>query len=111
MTRPCSRQIQVDVVDRPCSACIALDLAEFSIDDGEAVVGTWVEVRKLVDAFYTHEFSFGQFMRKHPHHGGNLTDILIGRIFHEHAGLIFDDMEPAIATAIQLAESDTRSSD
>lgn len=53
-------------------------------------------VRKLVAAYYTNEFSFGRFMKQFPQHQGNLTDILIGRIFHDSAGLIFDDMEPAL---------------
>jgi flavin-dependent dehydrogenase len=56
-------------------------------------------VRKLVDAFYTPEFSFGQFMRAHPEHQGALTDLLIGRIFHESAGDIFHDMDPWLEKA------------
>lgn len=56
-------------------------------------------IRKLVRAYYTNEFSFGQFMKSNPHHVGNLTDLLIGRIFHEKAGVIFDDMDPAIESA------------
>ena len=51
-------------------------------------------VRKLVDNFYTNEFSFGAFMKQHPEHRGNLTDLLIGRVFHDGAGRIFDDMDP-----------------
>ncbi|MEQ8788190.1 MAG: NAD(P)/FAD-dependent oxidoreductase [Pirellulaceae bacterium] len=53
-------------------------------------------IRKLVDAYYTNEFSFGMFMRDHPEHAGNLTDLLIGRIFHDGAGRIFDDMDPML---------------
>ena len=53
-------------------------------------------IRKLVTAFYSNEFSFGRFMRDHPQHRGNLTDLLIGRIFHEEAGRIFDDLDPAL---------------
>ena len=56
-------------------------------------------VRKLVDAFYTREFSFGQFMRAYPQHKGNLTDLLIGRIFHPAAGNIFEDMDRWIEAA------------
>ena len=52
------------------------------------------QMRKLVDAFYTNEFSFGEFMRHHPQHKGNLIDLLIGRIFHDEAGEIFKDMYP-----------------
>jgi len=58
-------------------------------------------IRKLVDAYYTNEFSFGGFMKHHPEHQGNLTDLLIGRIFHDEAGNIFRDMDPAIAEAQQ----------
>jgi flavin-dependent dehydrogenase len=67
----------------------------------EAQLGGWTDefkegaqwVRKLVDAFYTKDFSFGQFMKQHPEHMPGMTDILIGRIFHEQAGDLFDDME------------------
>jgi geranylgeranyl reductase family protein len=53
-------------------------------------------IKKLVDAYYTNEFSFGAFMRDYPEHAGNLTDLLIGRIFHDSAGRIFDDMDPML---------------
>jgi hypothetical protein len=52
-------------------------------------------IRKLVDAFYTKEFSFGGFMRDNPQFRGNLTDLLIGRIFYDGAGDIFQEMDPA----------------
>ena len=56
-------------------------------------------VRKLVHAFYTKEFSIGHFMKEHPEHRGNLTDLLIGRIFHDGAGKMFEDMEKSIEKA------------
>ena len=67
-----------------------------------AQLGSWTDefnaatqwIRKLVQAFYTNEFSFGQFIREHPQHQANLTDLLIGRIFYDGAGRIFDDMYP-----------------
>ncbi|KAA5543795.1 NAD(P)/FAD-dependent oxidoreductase [Roseiconus nitratireducens] len=70
-------------------------------------LGAWSEefkqgakwVRKLVHAFYTKEFSIGRFMKEHPEHRSNLTDLLIGRIFHERAGQMFDDMEKSIEKA------------
>jgi flavin-dependent dehydrogenase len=58
-----------------------------------------VWIRKLVEAFYTNEFSFGMFLKDHPEHTGNLTDLLIGRVFHAGAGEIFADMDPAIEKA------------
>lgn len=58
-----------------------------------------VWIRKLVHAFYTEEFSFGQFMKEHPQYASNLTDLLIGRVFQEGVGKIFDDMGPAIEAA------------
>jgi flavin-dependent dehydrogenase len=57
-------------------------------------------IRKLVGAFYTSDFSFGRFMKEHPEYKGDLTDLLIGRIFHDSAGRIFKDMDPALRDAI-----------
>ena len=51
-------------------------------------------IRKLVRAFYAEHFSFGEFMKAHPEHGSNLTDVLIGRVFQDGAGKIFEDMDP-----------------
>ena len=80
----------------------ALDQDDISAEN----LGQWVGhfdagvhwIRKLVKAFYTHEFSFGAFMKQFPHHGGNLTDLLIGRVFDDQRdpGKIFEDMDPWI---------------
>lgn len=51
-------------------------------------------IRKLVRAFYTNEFSFGNFMRAYPHHAKNLTDLLVGRVWEGEPGRIFEDMDP-----------------
>lgn len=56
-------------------------------------------IRKLVHAFYSKEFSIGRFMKEHPEHRGNVTDLLIGRVFHERAGDVFPDMESSIRRA------------
>lgn len=95
---------------------------EMGIRAGDAVVeginkgdvsaeqlGAWSEsfgegakwIRKLVQAFYTKEFSIGRFMKEYPQHRGNVTDLLIGRTFHEGAGRMFDDMEKSIEKAKQ----------
>ena len=76
-------------------------------DLSAAQLGRWtrdfkagiVWIRKLVDAFYTNEFSFGKFMKQHPEHAGNLTNLLIGRVFEDGAGKIFEDLDPAIEKA------------
>ncbi len=67
-------------------------------------LGRWVEpfaagmhwIRKLVFAFYNDNFSFGQFMKEFPQHKGNLTDLLVGKVFHPSAGEIFKDMQPIL---------------
>ncbi len=53
-------------------------------------------IRKLVHAFYTKDFSFGEFMREHPQHKENLTNLLIGRVFEGNPGSMFDDLDPWI---------------
>ena len=73
-------------------------------DTSAAQLGRWAAdfnpavnlVRKLVSAFYNDDFSFGKFIKSHPQHLSNLTDLLIGRIFHPEAGNIFHDMDPWI---------------
>ena len=41
----------------------------------------------------------GTSSKYHPEHRGNLTDLLIGRVFYDGAGRIFDDMQPALEQA------------
>jgi flavin-dependent dehydrogenase len=66
-------------------------------------------IRQLVDVYYTDEFSLGHFLRDHPEHRGNLTDLLIGRVFHEGAGRIFDDLMPALEQARQRNQTEIES--
>ena len=66
-------------------------------DVSEKMLGRWTQgyesgvdwLRKLVRVFYTNEFSFGSFMKAHPEHGENLTDLLVGRVFEGNPGAIF----------------------
>ena len=53
-------------------------------------------IRKLVNAFYVKEFSFGGFIKAHPEYRNNLTDLLIGRVFEGDPGAIFEQLDPWI---------------
>jgi flavin-dependent dehydrogenase len=53
-------------------------------------------MRKLVYAFYTRDFSFGQFMRRYPQLKKNLVDLLIGDVFKPEINEIFDTMSREI---------------
>jgi flavin-dependent dehydrogenase len=65
-------------------------------------LGKWVPdfargtswVRKLAEAWYCGQFRVGKFIREYPQHIGPMTDVLIGRIFHQSAGDFFDDLDP-----------------
>jgi flavin-dependent dehydrogenase len=71
-------------------------------DTSEKVLGHWVEnfkektnhIRRLVNAFYSGGFRVGMFIKEFPHHRGELTDLLIGRVFDGRCGQIFDDLIP-----------------
>ena len=71
-------------------------------DVSEKMLGRWTTnyesgvdwLRKLVRVFYTNEFSFGAFMKAHPEHAKNLTDLLVGRVFEGNPGAIFKDLDP-----------------
>lgn len=58
----------------------------------EQYVGGLELFRKLVYAFYTPDFSFGQFLRKHPQYVSNLVDMLIGDVFRPGVGEMFEVM-------------------
>ncbi len=76
-------------------------------DTSAAQLGGWLDefsagarwMRKLVDAFYTEQFSFGRFVQQFPQHRGRLTDLLIGRIFTPGVGEIFADMDSWLRAA------------
>ncbi len=65
-------------------------------------LGKWVPgfkektnwVRKLVIAFYSGGFRVGKFVKEFPHHRGELTDLLVGRVFNDRVGGIFKDLDP-----------------
>ncbi|MCG8648251.1 MAG: tryptophan 7-halogenase [Pirellulales bacterium] len=76
-------------------------------------LGGWIEsfqegvywIRKLVQAFYTKEFSIGRFMKEHPEHRSSVTDLLIGRVFSGGADRMFKDMDASIQRAkLEAAE-------
>lgn len=89
------------------SDAIIQGLAEDDLSASQ--LGNWTQkmswgsqcVRRLVQAYYLDFFSFGQFLRHYPKHQGNVTDILIGRVFHPEADKLFDDLEPWLAKVRQ----------
>lgn len=79
-------------------------------------IGDWIPgfskqanlIRKLVFAFYSGEFRVGKFVQEYPEHSSELVDLLIGRVFDDRPGRIFDDLEPWLEKRIsssQLEES------
>ncbi|NJL27314.1 MAG: hypothetical protein HC897_05180 [Thermoanaerobaculia bacterium] len=48
--------------------------------------------RKLVYAFYTKEFSFAGFLRRHPEHRLDVVKILVGDVFDRDFSALYDDM-------------------
>jgi len=81
-------------------------------DTTSAQLGKWEEgyvrgmerMRRLVCEYYA-GFSFGRFVRKHPHLKGALTDLLIGDLFKDSLDVVFeliDEMkkeQPALVEA------------
>ncbi len=63
---------------------------------GDELSGGMQSIRKLVYAFYTRGFSFGQFVRGNPHLKKNLTDLLIGNVFYDSVDDLFDVMGKTI---------------
>jgi hypothetical protein len=49
-------------------------------------------IRQLVYAFYEREFSFSRFVRDHADYRNHLIRILIGDVFNDEVGELFDVM-------------------
>jgi flavin-dependent dehydrogenase len=69
-------------------------------DTSAAQLGKWGpeftqgmdRMRRLVCEYYD-GFSFGQFVRRHPHFKGHLTDLLIGDLFKTSVDEVFPSMD------------------
>lgn len=69
-------------------------------DTSQAQLGKWEagyvqgmnRMRRLVCEYYD-GFSFGQFVRKFPHHRGGITDLLIGDLFKDELEQVFADID------------------
>lgn len=83
---------------------LAADAVHDALTAGDlsgARLGRWGEnfyvgvqnIRKLVYAFYTKDFSFGQFSRENPELQKPLVDLLIGDVFRPESGRIFGTMQ------------------
>ncbi len=55
-------------------------------------------VRSLVHAFYSEDFSFGDFLRKYPQHQKDIIHILTGKVFDRD----FEDLFAHLATMCKL---------
>ena len=81
-------------------AADAIDDALHAQDTSGARLGSWGPVhqraldsfRRLVYAFYSYEFSIGQFIRAHPQYYTNLVDLLVGDAYKEGVDEIFTVM-------------------
>jgi flavin-dependent dehydrogenase len=80
-----SGELGADAVD---AALAAGDYSAGMFDDYAKQMKHGVEsMRQLVYAFYNHDFSFSQVIRKYPHLRGDLTDCLIGDLFRDFTEL------------------------
>ena len=95
-------------------AADAVHTAFQSSDFSSNILGAWLPdyvaglelFRKLVYAFYSPDFSFGDFLREHPEYKSNVVDMLIGDVFKPGVGDMFDVMgsvAPQTASAPQAS--------
>jgi flavin-dependent dehydrogenase len=81
-------------------------------DTSGAQLGKWEaeftrgmgRMRHLVCAYYE-GFSFGKFIRRHPHLKGHLTDLLIGDLFKDSVDEVWEPLEALKAEQNALAPS------
>jgi flavin-dependent dehydrogenase len=81
-------------------------------DTSGAQLGKWQaeftrgmdRMRRLVCAYYE-GFSFGKFIRRHPHLKGHVTDLLIGDLFKDSVDKVWEPLEALRAEQSALAQS------
>ena len=75
----------------------AFDRSDFSAAQlgkwGDELAGGMSVIRKLVYAFYTPTFSFGKFVKMHPHHKDDITAVLVGEVFNPGVDEVFEPMK------------------
>lgn len=82
---------------------LAADAIVEGLENGDTSrnqLGKWEEgyvegmnrMRRLVCEYYD-GFSFGNFIRRFPHHRGSITDLLIGDLFKPELDQVFDDID------------------
>ncbi|MFV0446474.1 MAG: NAD(P)/FAD-dependent oxidoreductase [Planctomycetaceae bacterium] len=84
-------------------------------DVSGAQLGAWKEkydrgvenFRRLVYAFYTPNFSFGEFLRAHPDQHSHIVDILIGAVFKPDVAELFDKMGDVFPPSERQPEAST----
>jgi flavin-dependent dehydrogenase len=59
---------------------------------GPKIAGGMQLVRQLIHAFYDPTFSFGEFNRKHPEYQDHVVRLLIGDVFNDDVGEVFNVM-------------------
>ncbi|HPF38279.1 MAG TPA: NAD(P)/FAD-dependent oxidoreductase [Phycisphaerae bacterium] len=78
----------------------ALELGDTSASRLGAFGGRFVAamqtLRQLVYAFYNEDFSIGKFVRDNPKFGDHIVRILIGDVFNNEVGAVFDVMRQRI---------------
>jgi flavin-dependent dehydrogenase len=83
-------------------------------DTSQAQLGKWGpdfirgmdRMRRLVIEYYD-GFSFGRFVKRHPHLKGHLTDLLIGDLFEDKVDDVIppiDEMRAEMKSAAAMAE-------
>ena len=81
------------VADSVSAALKANDISQQALSTWYPTYRAGVEnFRKLIYAFYTPTFSFGEFFRMHPQFRSHMTDILIGAVYKPGVDEIFKVM-------------------
>lgn len=63
-------------------------------------------IRQLVYAYYDPTFSMGRFVREHPHFKNDITRVLIGDVFGDDLGALFDALRKQINLPEPIALQD-----
>ena len=79
-------------------------------DFGAKLIGGMGLIKRLIHVFYDRSFSFGRFNREYPQYRDHIVRLLIGDVFNDEVGKVFDVIRDHVSPASRAFVEGSRNS-
>ncbi len=77
---------------------------------GAKLIGGMGLIKRLIHVFYDRSFSFGRFNQEYPEYRDHIVRLLIGDVFNDEVGKVFDVIRDHLSPASRAAVEGSRTS-